>query len=86
MFAVGELWEDEDEDEPEKCRAIWVVRAEILREVGVDNACRFPNKAVGEVDLLKRWHSRIEARTSCFLRSIQPEGRRNVQVAGSQLA
>ena len=86
MFAVGELWEEEDEDEPEKCRAIWFVRAEILGEVGVDNAGRFPDEAVGEVDLLKRWHSRIEARTSCFLRSIQPEGRMSVQVAESQLA
>ena len=73
MFAVGELWEEEDE--PEKCRAIWFVRAEILCEVGVDNACRLPDKAVG--DLLKKWHSRIEARTSCFLSSIQPEGRGN---------
>jgi hypothetical protein len=85
MFAVGELWEEEDEDEPEKCRAIWFVRAEILCEVGVGNACRFANKAVGEVDLLKRWHPRIEARTSCFLRSIQPEGRMNVQVAESRI-
>jgi len=76
MFAVGELWKAEDE--PEKCRAIWFVRAEILCEVGVDNACRFPNKAVGKVDLLKRWHSRIGARTSCFLRSIQPEGKMKV--------
>ena len=86
MFAVGELWEEEDEDEPEKCRAIWFERAEILGEEGVENACRFPDEAVGEVDLLKRWHSRIEARTSCFLRSIQSEGRINAQVAESQLA
>jgi hypothetical protein len=68
VFAVGELLEEEDE--PEKCRAIWIVRAEILWLVGVDNACSFPDKAVGNGDLLKKWHSRIEARTSCFLRSI----------------